>query len=48
MVNGIPVDYAEHGTGTPALALHGGGVDHRENGPADERVSPRHWPATLV
>jgi pimeloyl-ACP methyl ester carboxylesterase len=30
MVNGIPVDYAEHGTGTPVLALHGGGVDHRE------------------
>ena len=30
MVNGIPVHYAEHGTGTPVLALHGGGVDHRE------------------
>ena len=29
-VNGIPVHYAEHGRGTPVLALHGGGVDHRE------------------
>jgi pimeloyl-ACP methyl ester carboxylesterase len=30
MVNAIPVHDAEHGTGTPVLALHGGGVDHRE------------------
>jgi pimeloyl-ACP methyl ester carboxylesterase len=30
MVNGIPVHYAQHGTGTPFLALHGGEVDHRE------------------
>jgi pimeloyl-ACP methyl ester carboxylesterase len=30
MVNGIPVHYAQHGTGTPVLALHGGNVDHRE------------------
>ena len=29
-VNGIPVHYAEHGSGTPVLALHGGSVDHRE------------------
>jgi pimeloyl-ACP methyl ester carboxylesterase len=29
-VNGIPVHYAQHGSGTPLLALHGGGVDHRE------------------
>jgi pimeloyl-ACP methyl ester carboxylesterase len=29
-VNGIPVHYAQHGTGTPVLALHGAGVDHRE------------------
>jgi pimeloyl-ACP methyl ester carboxylesterase len=29
-VNGIPVHYAEHGSGTPVLALHGGNVDHRE------------------
>ena len=30
MVNGIPVHYAQHGTGTPVLGLHGGDVDHRE------------------
>jgi pimeloyl-ACP methyl ester carboxylesterase len=30
MVNGIPVHYSQHGTGTPVLALHGGNVDHRE------------------
>jgi pimeloyl-ACP methyl ester carboxylesterase len=29
-VNGIPVHHAEHGSGTPVLALHGAGVDHRE------------------
>ncbi len=29
-VNGIPVHYAEHGDGTPIVALHGVGVDHRE------------------
>jgi pimeloyl-ACP methyl ester carboxylesterase len=29
-VNGIPVHYAQHGDGTPVLALHGSGVDHRE------------------
>jgi pimeloyl-ACP methyl ester carboxylesterase len=29
-VNGIPVHYAQHGAGTPVLALHGSGVDHRE------------------
>ena len=29
-VNGVPVHYAEHGSGTPVLALHGGSVDHRE------------------
>jgi pimeloyl-ACP methyl ester carboxylesterase len=30
MVNGIPVHYSQHGTGTPVLALHDGDVDHRE------------------
>ena len=30
MVSGVPVHYAEHGSGTPVLALHGAGVDHRE------------------
>jgi pimeloyl-ACP methyl ester carboxylesterase len=29
-VNGIPVHYAERGSGTPVLALHGGSVDRRE------------------
>jgi pimeloyl-ACP methyl ester carboxylesterase len=29
-VHGIPVHYAQHGDGTPVLALHGAGVDHRE------------------
>jgi pimeloyl-ACP methyl ester carboxylesterase len=29
-LNGIPVHYAQHGSGTPVLALHGAGVDHRE------------------
>jgi pimeloyl-ACP methyl ester carboxylesterase len=26
----VPVHYAEYGSGTPVLALHGAGVDHRE------------------
>ena len=30
MVSGVPVHYAEYGSGTPVLALHGAGVDHRE------------------
>jgi pimeloyl-ACP methyl ester carboxylesterase len=29
-VDGIPVHYAQQGGGTPVLALHGAGVDHRE------------------
>jgi pimeloyl-ACP methyl ester carboxylesterase len=29
-VDGIPVHYVQHGGGTPVLALHGAGVDHRE------------------
>ena len=29
-VGGVPVHYAEYGSGTPVLALHGAGVDHRE------------------
>ncbi len=29
-VNGVPVHHVEHGSGTPLLALHGAGVDHRE------------------
>ena len=30
MVSEVPVHYAEFGSGTPVLALHGAGVDHRE------------------
>lgn len=29
-VSEVPVHYAEYGSGTPVLALHGAGVDHRE------------------
>jgi pimeloyl-ACP methyl ester carboxylesterase len=29
-VNGVPVHFADHGSGTPVLALHGVDVDHRE------------------
>jgi len=29
-VNGVPVHFVDHGSGTPVLALHGVGVDHRE------------------
>ena len=29
-VSEVPVHYAEYGSGTPILALHGAGVDHRE------------------
>jgi pimeloyl-ACP methyl ester carboxylesterase len=29
-VGEVPVHYAEYGRGTPVLALHGAGVDHRE------------------
>jgi pimeloyl-ACP methyl ester carboxylesterase len=30
VVGGVPVHFVEHGSGTPVLALHGAGVDHRE------------------
>lgn len=29
-VSGVPVHYADYGSGIPVLALHGAGVDHRE------------------
>ena len=29
-VSGVAVHYAKYGRGTPVLALHGAGVDHRE------------------
>ena len=37
-VSGVAVHYAEHGSGTPVLALHGAGVDHREIAGALEPV----------
>jgi pimeloyl-ACP methyl ester carboxylesterase len=37
-VSGVPVHYAEYGTGTPFLALHGAGVDHREIAAALEPI----------
>ncbi|MCU1565422.1 MAG: Alpha/beta hydrolase fold family protein [Pseudarthrobacter sp.] len=37
-VSGVPVHCAEYGTGTPLLALHGAGVDHREVAGALEPV----------
>jgi pimeloyl-ACP methyl ester carboxylesterase len=30
VVRDVPVHYVEHGDGTPLVALHGAGVDHRE------------------
>jgi len=30
VVRDVPVHYVEHGEGSPVLALHGAGVDHRE------------------
>jgi pimeloyl-ACP methyl ester carboxylesterase len=37
-VRGVPVHYVESGSGTPVLALHGTGVDHREIAHALEPV----------
>ena len=37
-VSGVPVHYAEFGSGTPVLALHGAGVDHREIASALEPI----------
>ena len=37
-VSGVPVHYAEYGSGMPVLALHGAGVDHREIAGALEPV----------
>lgn len=39
-VGGVSVHYAEHGTGTPLVALHGAGVDHRELEAAVEDFAP--------
>lgn len=46
VVGDLPVHYSEHGTGTPLVALHGAGVDHREIEAAIEavidRMAPQH------
>jgi pimeloyl-ACP methyl ester carboxylesterase len=39
-INGVAVHFVEHGTGTPLLALHGSGVDHREIEAAVEAILP--------
>lgn len=41
VVDDLAVHYAEHGTGTPLVALHGAGVDHREIEAAIEAVVPQ-------
>jgi pimeloyl-ACP methyl ester carboxylesterase len=39
-INGVAVHFVEHGTGTPLVALHGAGVDHREIEAAVEAIVP--------
>ena len=39
-INGVIVNYVEHGSGVSLLALHGAGVDHREIEAAIEAVVP--------
>jgi pimeloyl-ACP methyl ester carboxylesterase len=39
-INGVAVHFVEHGTGTPLVALHGAGVDHREIEAAVEAIIP--------
>ncbi len=39
-INQVLVNYEEHGSGVPLVALHGGGVDHREIEAAIEAVIP--------
>lgn len=39
-INGVELQYVEHGTGVPLIALHGSGVDHREIEAAIEAVVP--------
>jgi pimeloyl-ACP methyl ester carboxylesterase len=39
-IDGVTVHVVEHGTGTPLIALHGAGVDHREIEAAVEAVVP--------
>jgi pimeloyl-ACP methyl ester carboxylesterase len=39
-INGATVHFVEHGAGSPLVALHGAGVDHREIEAAVEAVVP--------
>jgi pimeloyl-ACP methyl ester carboxylesterase len=39
-INQVLIHYVEHGTGTPLVALHGAGVDHREIEAALENILP--------
>ena len=39
-INGVAVNFVERGTGTPLVALHGAGVDHREIEAAVEAIVP--------
>jgi pimeloyl-ACP methyl ester carboxylesterase len=39
-INEVMVNYVEHGSGVPLVALHGAGVDHREIEAAIEAVVP--------
>lgn len=39
-INEVRVNYVEHGSGVPLVALHGAGVDHREIEAAIEAVVP--------
>jgi pimeloyl-ACP methyl ester carboxylesterase len=39
-INGATVHFVEHGAGTPLVALHGAGVDHREIEAAVEAILP--------
>jgi pimeloyl-ACP methyl ester carboxylesterase len=39
-INGVAINFVEHGTGVPLLALHGAGVDHREIEAAVEAIVP--------
>jgi pimeloyl-ACP methyl ester carboxylesterase len=41
-VNGVLVNYVEHGEGIPLIALHGVGVDHREIETSLEAIVPKH------
>ena len=41
LINGVRLNYVEHGSGVPLVALHGAGVDHREIEAAIEAVVPR-------